>query len=288
MKEKLAAGKAKVLKRGSSGTASRSKGDSFSSPVKKHVSDAKKADEDPASPTADPGTVDGGTPTPVFSASLNGKAKQRFRDMCLLQQANDKKTSKSSKKGGGGGAKPPNELKLPGFASLIKELLKERGGASEALSDSDVKAAFEIADKNKSGTIDEGEFATLFQLILQGNMKGLSNTSVFFGPSTKLKELREAAEVKYQALEEARTKPNAFGLVVGKSASKDFFPFSECFEPLCAETPEAAALRVEGFKDADPNGNGLCSLAELETFVLKRLVSKYPKTGKGHDVSSNQ
>ena len=82
--------------------------------------------------------------------------------------------------------------------------------------------------------------------------------------------------------------PNSFGFCVGKSASKDYFSFAACFEPLCAETPEAAALRVEGFKDADPNGNGLCSLAELETFVLKRLVSKYPKTGKGHDVSSNQ
>ena len=26
---------------------------------------------------------------------------------------------------------------------------------------------------------------------------------------------------------------------------------------------------------------GLCSLAELETFVLASLMSKYPKTGKG-------
>jgi hypothetical protein len=78
--------------------------------------------------------------------------------------------------------------------------------------------------------------------------------------------------------------PNSFGLAVGKGrtgASKDFFQFSDCFEPMCAETPEGAALREVGWKDADMNGNGLCSLAELETFLLKSLVSKYPKLGKG-------
>jgi len=52
--------------------------------------------------------------------------------------------------------------------------------------------------------------------------------------------------------------PNPFGLAVGKSASKDYFDFAACFEPMCAETPEGDALRVEGFKAADPNGNGMC------------------------------
>jgi hypothetical protein len=55
---------------------------------------------------------------------------------------------------------------------------------------------------------------------------------------------------------------------------------------MCAETPEGDALRVEGFKAADPNGNGLCSLAELETFVLKSLMTKYPKTGKGKNCTT--
>jgi hypothetical protein len=30
-------------------------------------------------------------------------------------------------------------------------------------------------------------------------------------------------------------------------------------------------------------GNGLCSLAELETFVLQSLLTKFPNTGKGKD-----
>ena len=51
---------------------------------------------------------------------------------------------------------------------------------------------------------------------------------------------------------------NSFGLAVGKSASKDFFDFAACFEPLCAETPEGEKARDEAFLSADPNGNGLC------------------------------
>jgi hypothetical protein len=83
-----------------------------------------------------------------------------------------------------------------------------------------------------------------------------------------------------------KAKANSFGLCVGKGkfgASDEFFKFAAAFEPLCAETKAGEALRDEGFKAADPNGNGLCSLAELETFVLKSLITKYPKTGKGAD-----
>jgi hypothetical protein len=82
--------------------------------------------------------------------------------------------------------------------------------------------------------------------------------------------------------------PNSFGLSVAKGnkwgATKDFFQFAAVFEPLCADTPEGEELRKAGFIAADPNGNGLCSLAELETFVLKYLVAKYPRVGKGDDV----
>ena len=42
----------------------------------------------------------------------------------------------------------------------------------------------------------------------------------------------------------------------------------------------AEELRKEGFLMADPNGNGLCSLAELETFALKKLIAAFPKKNK--------
>jgi hypothetical protein len=69
------------------------------------------------------------------------------------------------------------------------------------------------------------------------------------------------------------------GLSVGKSASKDLFDFMKVFALYAEKDSAGVALREGGFKMADPNGNGLCSLAELEGFVLKSLVKAYPKTG---------
>lgn len=67
---------------------------------------------------------------------------------------------------------------------------------------------------------------------------------------------------------------------VGTSASKDLFDFVACFQVLGEKTPEGEKARKVGFRAADPNGNGLCSLAELETFVMSSLMSKYPKNAK--------
>eukprot|EP00613_Pedinella_sp_CCMP2098_P047261 CAMPEP_0171835758 /NCGR_PEP_ID=MMETSP0992-20121227/11173_1 /TAXON_ID=483369 /ORGANISM="non described non described, Strain CCMP2098" /LENGTH=581 /DNA_ID=CAMNT_0012451641 /DNA_START=47 /DNA_END=1792 /DNA_ORIENTATION=- len=78
------------------------------------------------------------------------------------------------------------------------------------------------------------------------------------------------------------TKVYSSGLIVGADASKELFDFMDLFHPMAEKSPEAEKLREEGFVTADPNGNGLCSLAELETFVLKSLVTKFPKTGKGN------
>lgn len=84
-----------------------------------------------------------------------------------------------------------------------------------------------------------------------------------------------------------RMKKMSSGLTVGKSASEDLFLFNECFQPLAEKGPEGAALRKKGFSLADPNGNGLCSLAEIEGFIMGTLCAKYPKTkdsDKGRDL----
>jgi hypothetical protein len=70
------------------------------------------------------------------------------------------------------------------------------------------------------------------------------------------------------------------GLSVGKSASKDLFDFMACFQLMGDKTPEGEKARKVGFRAADPNGNGLCSLAELETFIMSTLMAKYPKNSK--------
>ena len=103
----------------------------------------------------------------------------------------------------------------------------------------------------------------------------------------KAAALKAAAEAPEPELPFAE--PNAFGMRISKGkkgASKEFFKFAECFEPYTAETEEGEKMREEGMVDADPNGNGLCSLAEIETFVLKRLLSKYPNTGRGKDLQT--
>jgi hypothetical protein len=76
----------------------------------------------------------------------------------------------------------------------------------------------------------------------------------------------------------------SFGLTLAKAASQELKDLVSCFQPLAVESPEADALRAEYFASADPNGNGLCSLAEIETFVLKTLVTTFPKTGKGKEM----
>ena len=78
----------------------------------------------------------------------------------------------------------------------------------------------------------------------------------------------------------------SFGLSVGPSATKDCVRFVGCFAPLGDANAGglAESLRDAAFKAADPNGNGHCSLAELETWVLQVLVAKYPRVGKGKDM----
>ena len=78
----------------------------------------------------------------------------------------------------------------------------------------------------------------------------------------------------------------ACGLEVQPDASQDLLGMLGVFHPLAEETPEGTAACGAAWGDADNNGNGLCSLAELETWVLKALLAKYPNTGKGKDLKT--
>ena len=116
-----------------------------------------------------------------------------------------------------------------------------------------------------------------------GAISQRANTNKDTGPVKSAEELQAELKewLKTKPPFETTAEPTAFGLAIGKTASKDLKDFTSCFEPLAAETPEGEKLRDEGFLAADPNGNGLCSLAELETFVLKSLLTKFPNSGKG-------
>ena len=69
--------------------------------------------------------------------------------------------------------------------------------------------------------------------------------------------------------------------------SDELSQFSACFYELGEKTDEAAGLRKAAFSKADPNGNGLCSLAELETWMLAVLMAKHPKNPKKKDSKGN-
>ena len=77
------------------------------------------------------------------------------------------------------------------------------------------------------------------------------------------------------------------GLAMGSTVSDELRDFMVPFIPMSLKTPEGEKLRKGGFRDADPNGNGLCSLAELETFVLKELMKAYPKDKSQMDDKGN-
>ena len=53
--------------------------------------------------------------------------------------------------------------------------------------------------------------------------------------------------------------------------------FKACFEPYTVKDDAGGKLRKAEFRSADPNGNGLCSLAELETWVMSKLIGAFPK-----------
>jgi len=71
-------------------------------------------------------------------------------------------------------------------------------------------------------------------------------------------ELAELAELSVadDEPEYASLEATSFGLSVGRTASQDYFDFAAQFEPMANDSDESKALRVKGFRLADPNGNG--------------------------------
>ena len=72
----------------------------------------------------------------------------------------------------------------------------------------------------------------------------------------------------------------AAALKVGQNGSENLKKFCSVFEPFAGKSNGGDKLRIKGFRAADPNGNGMCSLAEVEGFILNSLLGAYPKKGK--------
>ena len=63
----------------------------------------------------------------------------------------------------------------------------------------------------------------------------------------------------------------SIGLTI-RSGSDQLASFTRVFEPYSVKNDAGKELRKTGFRKADPNGNGLCSLAEIENFILSTLI----------------
>jgi hypothetical protein len=152
-------------------------------------------------------------------------------------------------------------------------------GLTGITDDAMAEAVFSVMDADGSGvvTLDEWWICLQEAELAAGTAVGEALAEA----QEATNSCGDAAEIKSAAEPEAVT---SFGLTLAKAASQELKDLVSCFQPLAVESPEADSLRIEGFASADPNGNGLCSLAEIETFVLKTLVTTFPKTGKGKEM----
>ena len=60
---------------------------------------------------------------------------------------------------------------------------------------------------------------------------------------------------------------------LGSSASEDALEFVKVFKPLSLKGGTAQTLRKSEWAAADPNGNGLLSLAETDAWINRRLIA---------------
>ena len=76
--------------------------------------------------------------------------------------------------------------------------------------------------------------------------------------------------------------PEAFiADIVPASPSADLAAFTSTFAPLAVKSDAGQALRADQWPVADPNGNGFCSLAEIDGWVLKFLIATTHDTDEG-------
>jgi len=70
-------------------------------------------------------------------------------------------------------------------------------------------------------------------------------------------------------------------MILPSEPSADLAAFTALLSVLAVKSDEAKALRDEQWPVADPNGNGFCSLAEIDGWILKFLIAAGGDTEEG-------
>jgi hypothetical protein len=103
------------------------------------------------------------------------------------------------------------------FKELIASILADGSDDSKPPSENDLITAFDLADTNKSGFVDEKEFLGLYSMIKKGDVHGLAKQGTFFTSAIKKKKdsfkehlESEKAEAEALAAAQAKTKRGSF------------------------------------------------------------------------------
>lgn len=167
------------------------------------------------------------------------------------------------------------ELDVAAFSICVNELMEEAtqkaiaNGEQPAPmpSEADLKAAFELADTDRGGTVDHDEFLVLYAKVKAGEVNGIGGGffslafSLFSSPIAKV---TLTAEEKRRAIESFRA-----ACVKAKAPELNFTAFSICMKELMQEARQKAIANGEqpppmptkadlkaAFATADANHNG--------------------------------
>jgi len=91
---------------------------------------------------------------------------------------------------------------------------------------------------------------------------------------------KKQADQKQDAKADAPAADNANAVVAGGGPSPEYGKFKGVFAPLSTKDDASKSARKEEWGRADPNGNGQCSLAELDGWIKQCLLNACPGDGE--------
>jgi hypothetical protein len=98
--------------------------------------------------------------------------------------------------------------------------------------------------------------------------------------AAKAKELAAAKAKEPAAAKASEPAADPTAVVAGGGPTPNYGKFKETFAPLTNFEPASKAARKDAWGKADPNGNGQCSLAELDAWIKATLLTTCAADGE--------
>jgi len=171
------------------------------------------------------------------------------------------------------------------------ETVKDHGFVAfkNVSNDEEARAAFQSMDDNDGGKVLLGEWCeyvkkaeieekTKMGKLLSGDLKPTAVSSPKQKKSIKTPTKAAAKKVPSRRIPKSLKVADVF--IPGDSSTDELLDFIHAFRPLAVKSQEGTKLRHSKFSLADTNGNGCCSLAEIDSFIKATLLKEFPQ-GKG-------